>query len=195
MQYGGAFGAPGEPLTPQEIGIARPIFLESINYSLVRVVVSSVVAAPTTLGNNIRSRTRTMQNWVLIHELTHIWQYQTQGSRYISSSACAQVMATIASGDRNGAYDYTPGKPSIYEYNAEQQAHIVEDVFKNPGLATNEHYQRYMRQVRSARPIMNDQERYNEAMFGTPGSGRSSLPPPVPGTEPSGTAPIFRVEF
>jgi hypothetical protein len=195
MQYGGMFGAPGEPLTSVEIGIARPVFLESIDYSLVRVVVSSVVAAPTTLGNNIRTRTRTMPNWVLIHELMHIWQYQTQGSSYISSSACAQVMATIASGDRNAAYDYTPGRRSLSDYNAEQQAHIVEDVFKNPSLASNEDYQRYMRQVRTARPRMTDQERYNEAMFGTPGSGQRSIPPPAPGTELSGTAPIFRVEF
>jgi hypothetical protein len=119
MQYGGMFGAPGDPLTSTEIGIARPVFLESIDYSLVRVVVTTVVAAPTTLANNIRTATRTMPNWVLIHELTHIWQYQTQGSAYISSSACAQVMATIASGDRNAAYEYTPGQRSIYDYNAE----------------------------------------------------------------------------
>jgi hypothetical protein len=195
MQYRGSLGRAGQPLTDLEVGIATPIFGSSINYSEVRVVVTTVIAAPTTLGNNIRTPHRRMEDWVLIHELTHVWQYQTQGTRYISSSACAQLIAAIASGDRNAAYTYTPGQRSIYDYTAEQQAHIVEDYFKRPALRTNEHYQRYLAQVRSARPTMTAQERYNEAMFGDTGRGPARLPPPPSGLEPSGTAPIFRLEF
>jgi hypothetical protein len=197
MQYGGTLGRSGVPLTEREIGIARPIFGNSINFDEVRVVVTSVIAAPTTLGNNIRTPHRNMEDWVLIHELTHVWQYQTQGTRYISSSACAQLIAAIASGDRNAAYEYRPGQRSIYDYPAEQQAHIVEDYFKNPGLASDENYQRYIRQVRTARPVMTAQERYNEAMFGDTGTGRSlrAVPPPPSGLEPSGTAPVFRLEW
>jgi hypothetical protein len=194
-QYGGTLGRAGEPLTSREIGLARPVFGESINYGDVRVVVTTVIAAPTTLGNNIRTPQRDMEDWVLIHELTHIWQYQTQGTRYISDSACAQLRAAIASGDRNAAYTYTPGQQSIYDYSAEQQASIVEDWYKRPALRSDENYMRYLRQVRSARPVMTAQERYNEAMFGDTGRGGRSLPPPPSGLEPSGTAPIFRLEW
>ncbi len=194
-QYGGTLGRAGEPLTSREIGVARPVFGESINYGDVRVVVTTVIAAPTTLGNNIRTPQRDMEDWVLIHELTHIWQYQTQGTRYISDSACAQLRAAIASGDRNAAYSYTPGQQSIYDYSAEQQASIVEDWFKRPALRDDEHYMRYLRQVRSARPVMTAQERYNEAMFGDTGRGGRAVPPPPSGLEPSGTASVFRIEW
>jgi hypothetical protein len=194
-QYGGTLGRAGEPLNSREIGLARPVFGESINYGDVRVVVTTVIAAPTTLGNNIRTPQRDMEDWVLIHELTHIWQYQTQGTRYISDSACAQLRAAIASGDRNAAYAYTPGQRSIHDYSAEQQASIVEDWYKRPALRTDENYMRYLRQVRSARPVMTAQERYNEAMFGDTGRGGRSLPPPPSGLEPSGTSPIFRLEW
>jgi len=194
-QYGGSLGRPGVPLTEQELGIARPVFGSSINFADVRVVVTTVVAAPTTLGNHIRTPQRDMEPWVLIHELTHVWQYQTQGTRYISMSACAQLRAAIASGDRNAAYDYAPGQRNITDYGAEQQASIVEDWFKKPSLRTDESYMRYISQVRGARPTMTAQERYNEAMFGDTGRGRTRLPPPPSGLEPSGTAPIFRVEW
>lgn len=194
-QLGGSFGRAGQPLTTQEIGLARPVFGDSISYADVRVVVTTVVAAPTTLGNNIRTPQRDMEQWVLIHELTHVWQYQTQGTRYISMSACAQLRAAIASGDRNAAYSYVPGERNITDYGAEQQASIVEDWFKKPALRTEANYMRYIAQVRSARPTMTAQERYNEAMFGDTGRGGRGVPPPPSGLEPSGTAPLFRVEF
>ncbi len=192
---GGTLGRSGQRLTSQEVGIARPVFGDSIDYDAVRVVVTTIVAAPTTLGNNIRAPHRVMEDWVLIHELTHIWQYQTQGTRYISSSACAQLQAAISSGDRNAAYSYTPGERSIYDYPAEQQASIVEDWYKNRSLRKDANYERYIAQVRSARPTMTAQERYNEAMFGDTGRGRRGIPPPPSGLEPSGTTPLFRVEW
>jgi hypothetical protein len=199
MQYGGTLGRRGVPLSDHEMGLARPIFQGSIDYDAVRIVVTSVIAAPTTLGNNIRTPQRAMADRVLIHELTHIWQYQTRGTGYISNSVCAQVGAIIRTGDRNAAYEYRDqlGRPSIYDYNAEQQAHIVEDYFADSDLANNEHYQRYMRQVRSARPVMTRQERYNEAMFGDTGTGRGrrTLAQPPTGIEPPGTTPIFRLEW
>ena len=48
MQYGGTLGRAGVPLTSREIGVARPIFGESVNYADVRVVVTTVIAAPMT---------------------------------------------------------------------------------------------------------------------------------------------------
>ena len=71
----------------------------------------------------------------------------------------------------------------------------MEDWYKNRSLRTDANYQRYIEQVRSARPVMTAQERYNEAMFGDTGAGRRHIPPPPSGLEPSGTTPLFRIEW
>jgi len=122
---------------------------------------SPVIAAPTTLGNTIRvPPSYTMPDHVLIHELTHIWQYQTMGSAYISDSLLHQAAATVSSfvrsgsADRSGAYTYVivPGQ-SFYDYTAEQQASIVENYFRYPSLRADREYQRLIAQVRAARAL------------------------------------------
>src|SRR5262245_21940539 len=133
---GGAFASAGQGLTRVERDEATGVFGESIDLDAVRIVFTHIIAAPTTLGNNIRvppDYVLTLQT--LIHELTHIWQYQTKGTAYISDSLLHQAVAAIGSGDRNAAYTYRvePGK-SIHAYTAEQQAMIVEDYYSNPSL-------------------------------------------------------------
>ena len=69
-----------------------------------------------------------------IHELTHVWQY-LHGDWVKVSSVTAQAVEAVAPylfwGDLSSipAYDYTPLDDSKAwdDYNAEQQAHIVED--------------------------------------------------------------------
>jgi hypothetical protein len=65
---------------------------------------------------------------VLIHELAHVWQYQTSGYRYIASSLWAQLRAWATTGSRRGAYDWrsAPHKPWTH-WNAEQQAQCISD--------------------------------------------------------------------
>src|SRR6266536_1421322 len=86
-------------LTPDEIALATPVFGGSIWYDRVRIVAGLVVNAPTTLGNHIRAGleeyARGLPGWVLIHELTHVWQFQTRGTGYLSDSLYHQTRAMI----------------------------------------------------------------------------------------------------
>lgn len=166
----------GSPLLPAERSAAASVFGSSLDLGAVRIVHSPVVAAPTTLGNTIRVPPGyTMPQHVLIHELAHIWQYQTMGSRYISDSLWHQTAATVSSlvatgtADRSGAYRYAivPGQ-SFYVYTAEQQASIVEDYFVAPMLQADPEYRRLIAQVRAARPLNVSQAFWEEQAAGLP---------------------------
>jgi hypothetical protein len=88
-----------------------------------------------TVGNNIYipndfSITDEHAAQTLIHELTHVWQYQHTGTSYISRALSAQIGAAIRSGSRNLAYAYTiTADASFFDFNPEQQGHIVENYF------------------------------------------------------------------
>jgi Subtilase family len=130
-------------LTSEEIETARSVFGDSINYNLVRVDEWSLLVlgrrlvtggddAPFTLFNTINS-VGNIGKEILIHELTHVWQYQHIGSIYAAEALGAQITE-----GRDGAYDYK-GVPGLLEkmangqgitsFNAEQQAEIVEDYY------------------------------------------------------------------
>ncbi|GAC1603056.1 MAG: hypothetical protein NVS3B8_14280 [Chitinophagaceae bacterium] len=197
-QYGGAFSGNSRGLNPQERSVAISIFMQSINYDAVRIVTATVAAAPTTLGNHIRILPGyNLDNETLIHELTHIWQFQTKGNSYISNSLIHQTVCIITGGDRNGAYTYTivPGQ-SINRYTAEQQAMIVQDYFSSPALRNNPEYIRMMGEVRSARPVLTDMDRYQESLYGVQYQNNHFFDP-IPGSNDrrTETVTILRVEF
>jgi hypothetical protein len=129
-------------LTPDEVGLATGIFGGSLWYDRVRIVAGLVVNAPTTLGNYIRvsidEYAHGMANEVLIHELTHVWQFQTKGTGYISNSLYHQLRATLATGSRSAAYDLDGAQilqaGSIVRLSAEKQAMLVEYWFMNQVL-------------------------------------------------------------
>jgi hypothetical protein len=162
------------PLLPDERAEAEPIFRSSLNLDVIRIAYSGVVSAPTTLGNTIRVRPGyRMPYAVLIHELTHVWQYQTMGTAYISDSLWHQAAASVTSllstgrADRSGAYRYRiqPGL-SFYRYTAEQQASIVEDYYRLPALRSDAEYQRLIAEVRAARPLNVEQSFWEERAAG-----------------------------
>jgi len=133
-QTGGAFARRGRALLPRELGIARPIFGSSIAYDAVRVVQGYFANSPTTLGNHVRiSLDARFDDSTLVHELTHVWQYQTHGTGYISNSMCEQIAAMLDSGSRNAAYEIRPSQlqelHSFHELSAERQARTVEHYF------------------------------------------------------------------
>ncbi len=204
MQYGGAFSSNTQPLSTSQISLARPIFGSSINYLAVRIVETPIINAPTTLGNNIRIAPNSgINNRTLIHELAHIWQYQTKGNAYISDSAFHQVVATVATGDRNAAYSYqiVPGQ-SIHNYTAEQQAMIVEHYYVNANNEReNADYQRMIAEVQSSTPSLTDLERYEESLYGPRNMNQDILDSMPTGMENSGLPPlnipgnIVRIEF
>ena len=127
-------GASGRPLTPSEVALAKPVFGNSINFSQVRIIETSV-SPGTTVGNVIRMHEKYDVNdeqdaQTLIHELTHVWQYQHTGTEYISVSLQAQITAAIKTGNRNNAYDYKPeDSKTFFDYMPEQQGFIVENYF------------------------------------------------------------------
>jgi hypothetical protein len=209
--HGDLLSSEARGLTQRELDVARPIFASSIAYEAVRIVVAPFANAPTTLGNFIRVspeiRRQGMPDSTLIHELTHIWQFQTRGMRYMSNSLCAQVTAIITEGDRNYAYDLTGTDVvragSIDRLPAEKQAMFVELWFMQgalifPGASgaqrMREHpvCQNMIREVQAGRPLLLGQI-IEEAAFG-PGSGR--MIPGAPGTErATPTVPLFRFDF
>ena len=121
--YGGAFGSAGTPLTTAERGIARTVFQSSIDTNRVRVKRTRVAAVGGTAamvwGNTILvNPSVTLTPTLLVHELTHIWQYQTTGTRYLSDAIT----------HRSYRARIVPGR-SISRYEPEQQATIVENYY------------------------------------------------------------------
>jgi hypothetical protein len=197
-QYGGALSGSNRVLSPSERAVAESIFMQSVLYDAVRIVVAAVAAAPTTLGNFIRIPPGyQLNNETLVHELTHIWQFQTSGNSYISNSVVHQVAGIISGGDRNAAYTYTivPGQ-SFYRYTAEQQAMIVENYFKHTALRSDPDYARMITALRSARPVLTDMDRYQESLYGAQyRNPRFFDADPVTGRRPNEIIPLIRIEF
>jgi hypothetical protein len=197
--HGNALSLGGRPLTKSEREDATFVFQTSIDLDKVRVVHAVVANAPTTLGNFIRiPMDGSIDRTTLIHELTHVWQYQTKGTQYISDSLWHQVGATITTGSRNAAYVVTEADlrvRSIHNLPAEKQAVIVETFFADPGSRSDPNYQRFIEQVRRASPLP-ESLILEEAAFG-PGGGRRDLfeDPTRPGGSAPGTVPIIRIEF
>jgi hypothetical protein len=124
----------GRPLNAAELRLARGVFAGSIDYSRVRLIPTGVLEYRT-VANTIRipekfTLTNDYMAQTLIHELTHVWQYQHGGTSYISISLATQIAGTIRSGSRNAAYEYqiAPGA-SFFEFKPEQQGSIVENYF------------------------------------------------------------------
>lgn len=156
-----------------ECSDAKAVFGDSIDLAKVRVVTSPVISAPTTLGNTIRiPPSYVMPRSVLIHELTHVWQFQTKGTRYISDSVLHQTAAMLTKGDRDVAYKYKiePNK-SFHDYTAEQQAMIIQEYFVKPWLRNDPDYKRILEEVRAARPLSSDPKFYEDMAIGMPPRG------------------------
>jgi len=154
-----AFSTNRRELTPDERKDASKIFGTSMNLDKVRIVKSNIANSPTTLGNTIRIQMHgTIDRGTLIHELMHVWQYQTSGTGYISASINEQVSALLRTGSRDAAYDLVDSDllvPSIRNLPVEKQAVIVENFFNNNnGAQIDPNYQRFIKQVQH--PISDD---------------------------------------
>ncbi|MFN4079873.1 MAG: hypothetical protein ACK4NS_03140 [Saprospiraceae bacterium] len=139
----------GRRLTSREEALTRTVFGNSIDYTRVRILLTGLAPA-TTPGNTIRLPAdfslvdargpidpetgelplHQANAQLLIHEMTHVWQFQHQGPGYITRSLGQQLAATISRGSRNFAYAYTlSGRDSFFDFGPEQQAHIVENYY------------------------------------------------------------------
>lgn len=146
IAVGNATSTPSRRLTATEITYAREIFLESIDYSVITITRDSIYAlgAPKTIGNTIHLKSTAPWNnfkgdtmelsdaglKTLIHEMTHVWQYQNGGLAYIPLSLIAQLGGWITGGKRDEAYNwkkaYNAGLP-WERWNPEQQAEAIEE--------------------------------------------------------------------
>jgi hypothetical protein len=122
-------------LSPSEIKAGKSIFGNSINFDFVRVDEGAVIG-PLFSGRAYTSF-HTINSWgtestdVMIHEMTHVWQFEHAGAIYMPQAIHAQVWG--------GGYDYggvsglmarqNSGK-GFQSFNREQQAQIVQDFFQ-----------------------------------------------------------------
>ncbi len=123
-------------LTPDEIALAKSVFQNTLNYSMVRVTNTLGLGArpwttnspplymlnvggdyPNLAADEDRKR-------LLIHELTHVWQAQHLVPITMNSAVHQTLSAINNGGDVSAAYSYTVGK-SWGQYNIEQQASII----------------------------------------------------------------------
>jgi hypothetical protein len=159
------------PLTKKERDIAKFVFQSSLRLDEIQIEEKALIAnAPTTLGNVIRlSDGYTMSDATLVHELTHVWQFQNKGTGYISNSVVHQVEGMLSDGDRNAAYVVTIQQgASFSSYSAEHQATIVEDWYSKPALRKDSEYIRLISEVRGSLPPvnLNVTQTYIETMYG-----------------------------
>ena len=153
-QYGELFSRDSRPLTEAERADAVVVFADALDLDPIRIVSASIVNSPATLGNIIRApRDGEMDRATLIHELAHVWQYQTRGTSYISDSVWHQVSATLTTGSRQAAYELTwedLAAGSIYDLPVEKQAVVIERWFAEPALRQHPDYSRFLAEVRDS---------------------------------------------
>lgn len=138
--------APSKPLNPDERKLLERIYGDSIDYDMVRVkrggstdwagmaahVVGNTIYMPDHYYDASGNLTADGRE-TLAHEAGHIWQNQNGGGDYLHRALLAQGLATLKSGDRNGAYDWREGfndGKAFDELNPEQQASLIEDIGK-----------------------------------------------------------------
>jgi hypothetical protein len=138
---------PKRCLNEIELEEAEKVFANKIDLNRVRILEHSkfakmgkIFAGKTKLGVSLVYTIHFTQeinckpgNWDmawLIHELTHVWQYEIMGLLYIPRALYAQHFT-------KGKYNYGGHKNIINkrlsEFNLEQQAEIVKDFYLNLG--------------------------------------------------------------
>jgi len=124
------------PLTSAEVGIVRPVYGSSLDFSKIAIsdalggggrpftVYIPLVGTVINAGPSAYATPGSAPS-LLIHELAHSWQSQHAGNpaAYMGNSLASQAGAGAAGGD---AYCYIPGKP-FGDYAAEQIAQQVEN--------------------------------------------------------------------
>ena len=126
-------------LTDHEIEIAKNVFGDSLNYDLVRIDEGALLGPAS--SHRPYTSFHTINAWgsiddaTLMHELTHVWQYEHDGSIYMPEALVAQKKPGLT--PNSNGYDYG-GAATLKEhindgltyFNYEAQAHIVEDYYK-----------------------------------------------------------------
>lgn len=146
--YTGANYKNSRPLTEEEVIIATSIYRNQIDLEKVRLAFDTIYSKDSskTLGNTIHINTKELNlgavdsvyidsfnyKYTFIHELGHVWQYQTGGWGYIPKSLLAQGTAWIKTGSRDNAYRWQDRLSEGAKWetlNPEEQAQSISDYF------------------------------------------------------------------
>jgi hypothetical protein len=125
------------PLTTNEKKVVESVFGHSIWYSLIGLDPDSWPVKKGKAMAYVSLHTINFQkdipDHILVHEMTHIWQYKKHGSCYITEALYAQRWG--------GGYNYggeeallKKSNEGMKAFNFEQQAEIVEDYYKSSGV-------------------------------------------------------------
>ncbi len=126
------------PLSGSERAKASSIFGSSINLELVRVDQYAVLGPGLSKYPREYTSFHIVNGWgaikdaTLIHELTHVWQYENAGAIYMPQALHAQSELGDAAYSYNGAAGLRVAKAAgqrLTSFNREQQAQIVEDLY------------------------------------------------------------------
>ncbi|MGW0809111.1 hypothetical protein [Nonomuraea sp. NPDC002799] len=145
-------------LNAQEISTARRVFGGSIDLGAIRVDQSAVLGPA--FSRRPYTGFHTVNSWgrlspeVLVHELTHVWQYDRAGAIYMPQALHAQIWG--AGYDYGGAAGLARAQAEgrgLMGFNREQQAQIVMDFAGlppfHPDLAL---YASFVREVSTLTP-------------------------------------------
>ena len=123
------------PLYKWEISLAKSVFGDAIDYHKVRIDEYSLSGPKQKkfcyVSFHVINSWGPMQNSTLIHELTHIWQFEKMGSVYIPHALIAQQskMGYNYGGVSALKVCQEKGK-SFRSFNLEQQGDIISDYFR-----------------------------------------------------------------
>lgn len=131
---------PERRLTREERALLKRVFRESVALYNVRLIegwagIYSVNSRPFTLGNTIylKDHVTSAEPELLVHEVTHVWQYQNTGARYASDAIGAQWFV-------DNAYSWEDeiarGNDDWVEFNLEAEAAFLEDIYTDGDLIT-----------------------------------------------------------
>lgn len=126
-------------LTDHERDVLTLVFRGSLNLELIRIIEgrdgSGIYRSkdrPFTLDDTIYMKDTAAQDWdsTLVHESTHVWQYQHMGCRYTADALGAQVfLGKDADGDQR-AYEWWNYLDRDWSsLNREAQAEVFEDIY------------------------------------------------------------------
>ncbi|HEX3688119.1 MAG TPA: hypothetical protein VHV28_00395 [Solirubrobacteraceae bacterium] len=123
----------GRALTGDEKKLLDDVYGNALSTSIIRIRENATIIAGAgcyrTTGNIINIPDTSLPDHDLIHEAAHVWQHQNSiPFSYAASALSAMAWAQMTQGDWEKAYDYS-GKLNTpwSEWNAEQQAHWIED--------------------------------------------------------------------
>jgi hypothetical protein len=118
-----------------EVELAKSVFKDSIQYERVRIDEYALIGPRQYrlcyVSINTLNAWGNMDNSLLLHELTHVWQYQHFGLTYIPRALRAQhSKAGYNYGGIEQLKRYKKQGKTIFAFNLEQQADIVSDYYR-----------------------------------------------------------------